>query len=96
MSKTQKPIIESRLEHDQFLKSTVKRKILIVDDNKDLVVILETALKIWGHEVRVATDGLSAIEIAHSFAPEVVILDIGMPVMDGYAICKVMRKDPKL
>lgn len=82
--------------HDQFIKPTTKRKILIVDDNKDLVAILETALKVWGHEVRRATDGLSAIESAHYFAPDVVILDIGMPVMDGYAVCKIMRKDPKL
>jgi CheY-like chemotaxis protein len=86
-----------RLEgHDQFLQRTTKRKILIVDDNKDLVKVLETALKIWGHEVRIATDGFSGIEIAHSFTPDVVILDIGMPGMDGYTACRVMHEDPKL
>ncbi len=86
----------NRTEHDQFLQPTTKRKILIVDDNKDLVKILEMALNVWGHDVRVANDGLSGIEMAHSFVPDVVILDIGMPGMDGYAVCKVMRKDPKL
>jgi hypothetical protein len=85
-----------RMNHDQFLRKATKRKILVVDDNKDLVRVLEIALKIWGHEVRIANDGPVAIRIAHSFAPEVVILDIGMPGIDGYTVCIMMCKDPQL
>lgn len=96
MTTTRNSIKKTITAHDQFLKPTIKRKILIIDDNKDLVHILEIALKVWGHDVRVAHYGLLGIEIAHTFVPDIVILDIGMPGMDGYAACKVMSKDPKL
>lgn len=81
---------------NQFLEPATKRKILIVDDNQDLVRLLVFALKELEHDVRMANNGLLAIEIAHEFVPDVVMLDIEMLGIDGYETCRLMREDPKL
>jgi len=86
----------NRHEHDEFMQKHVNKKVLIIDDNVDLVKILEIAFKTWGHEVRVAHDGFIGLEIAHEFVPDVAIIDIGMPGMDGYSLCKILKRDPKL
>ena len=49
-----------------------------------------------GHTVEMALDGRTAIELAKTFRPEVVLLDIGLPGMNGYVICKAMRREPVL
>jgi PAS domain S-box-containing protein len=68
-------------------------RVLVVDDNRDLCAGLSRFLKILGHEVLVAFDGLSAIEEARSYRPEIVILDIGLPGMDGYEIVRRLRAE---
>jgi CheY-like chemotaxis protein len=70
----------------------VSRRILVVDDNEDASDILAEALRDVGHDVRVAADGLSALAAAAEFAPEVVLLDIGLPVMDGYEVARQLRQ----
>lgn len=72
--------------------ATRLRRILIVDDNQDAGELLAHGLKAAGHEVRVAFDGPSAFEIARSFEPELALLDIGLPVMDGYEVARVLRE----
>ena len=62
----------------------VARRILIADDNKDAAVSLSMLLQMMGHETRTAHDGLAAVELAELFEPDVVLLDIGMPKLDGY------------
>jgi len=57
---------------------------------------LATLLRLQGHEVRIADDGLSALEMAKSYRPDLVFLDIGMPVMDGYEVARQMRQMPGL
>ena len=66
-------------------------RILIVDDNRDQVAALMLLLRMLGHDVRVAYDGLSAIEAAEEFAPDIVLLDIGLPGLDGYEVAKRLR-----
>jgi CheY-like chemotaxis protein len=68
-----------------------RRKILVVDDNIDAANGLRYILESKGHELRVAYNGCSALEIAEIFHPEVIFLDIGMPGMDGYEVCRKAR-----
>lgn len=70
---------------------TARRRVLIVDDNEDSGGLLGEMLGWIGHEVRVATDGPRALEVVETFTPEVAILDIGLPVMDGYALAAALR-----
>jgi PAS domain S-box-containing protein len=75
------------------------RRILIVDDNADAALAMELLLKSSGHETCVAHDGRSAIELAAAFGPDVVLLDIGMPGMDGYEVARRLRqieRDPPM
>jgi CheY-like chemotaxis protein len=67
-----------------------------VDDNQDAARSLATLLEIDGHEVRVAFDGPGAVEAAQAFVPDVVFLDIGLPGMSGYEVCRRLRQEPAL
>jgi CheY-like chemotaxis protein len=69
-------------------------RVLIVDDNRDGAQGLALMLDIEGHEVRTAADGLEALKIAEEFQPHVVLLDIGMPGMDGYETARRLRARP--
>jgi PAS domain S-box-containing protein len=70
-----------------------KRRILVVDDNADALALIAEALATAGHDVRTALDGPRAIEVAAEFLPEIAILDIGLPVMDGYELANRIRED---
>jgi PAS domain S-box-containing protein len=67
-------------------------RVLVVDDNRDAVEILAETLQIEGHHVDVAYDGPSALEIAARCNPDVVLLDIGLPVLDGYEVARRLRR----
>jgi signal transduction histidine kinase/CheY-like chemotaxis protein len=69
-------------------------RVLIVDDNLDAAQMLAEALGAMGHEVGVAADGPSALALAAEAAPEVALLDIGLPVMDGYEVARRLRETP--
>jgi signal transduction histidine kinase len=68
------------------------RRILVADDNNDAVEALALQLQLAGHDVRTANDGMEALEVAESFAPQVVLLDLGMPRMDGYETARQIRQ----
>jgi signal transduction histidine kinase len=70
-----------------------RRRVLVVDDNRDAADTLAEALAQLGHETRCAYDGLEAIETAARFRPEVVLLDLGLPVLDGYEVARRLRED---
>lgn len=70
----------------------VKHRILVVDDNKDSATTLAMMLRLLGNEVRTANDGFEAIEVAESFRPDVALLDIGLPRMDGYETAQRIRR----
>lgn len=69
-------------------------RVLVVDDNRDGAQSLALMLDLEGHEVRTASDGLQALEIAEEFHPNVVLLDIGMPGIDGYETARRLRRRP--
>jgi CheY-like chemotaxis protein len=71
-------------------------RLLVVDDNKDAANSLAALLRLQGHEVRVAHNGLSGLEIAKTYRPEMIFLDIGMPEMDGYEVARRLRNDQDL
>jgi CheY-like chemotaxis protein len=73
---------------------TSRRRILIVDDNRDTATSLATVLMILGHQTQVAFDGLEALEAAREFQPDVVLLDIGMPKLNGHDTARRMRQEP--
>ncbi|TDV07113.1 ATP-binding response regulator [Paraburkholderia caballeronis] len=70
------------------------RRVLIADDNADAAASLLTLLELAGHEVRMAHDGAAALALAESFRPDVAILDIGLPQMDGYEVARALRTLP--
>jgi signal transduction histidine kinase len=67
-------------------------RILIVDDNEDAAELLAEFLTDLGHEVRTAHDGPSALELAATFSPTICLVDIGLPVMDGYEVARRLRQ----
>jgi CheY-like chemotaxis protein len=71
-------------------------RILVVDDDKACAQISMWTLEILGHTVKMALDGPSAIELAKSFHPDIVLCEIGMPEMNGYEVCKAMHREPDL
>ena len=71
-------------------------RVLLVEDNVDAADALAELLRLWGHEVAVAHDGAAAVQMAQTLAPGVVLLDIGLPGMDGYQVASVLRSLPDL
>lgn len=70
------------------------RRILVVDDNRDSADSLALLLRLQGHETRVAYDGRAAVAEAERFRPEVVLLDLGLPKLDGIQACRRIRAEP--
>jgi CheY-like chemotaxis protein len=68
--------------------------VLVVDDNTDSADSLVTLLELLGHTTVAAYDGLSALEVAEQFRPEVVLLDLGLPRLNGFEVCAMIRKQP--
>ena len=71
-----------------------KKKILIVDDETEMSEMETLRLEASGYEVATACDGRSGIAQARQWQPDLVILDIMLPAMDGYQVCKALKKDP--
>ncbi len=70
------------------------RRVLVVEDNADTAATLSALLSISGHETRVAHDGEEGIKQAESFRPDIVLLDLGLPKMDGIEVCRWIRRQP--
>ena len=70
------------------------RRIVIVDDNRDSADSLATLLQITGNQTYLAHDGIEAIEVIEKHRPEVVLLDIGLPKLNGHEVCRRVRKQP--
>jgi PAS domain S-box-containing protein len=73
---------------------TMARRILVVDDNRDSAASLSILLRITGNETNIAYDGLQALEVAEQFRPDVVLLDLGLPKLNGYDVARRIREQP--
>lgn len=93
------PILQVPLEQlpgtDELKRARLSgSRILVVDDNKDSADTLGMLLRLMGNEIRTAYDGLEAIQVAESFRPDLVLLDIGLPKINGYDVARHIRQQP--
>lgn len=72
----------------------MRKKILVVEDDPDLVELLSFNLKQAGFAVGTAMNGIEALKKARSVCPDIILLDLMLPEMDGFAVCEVLRHDP--
>lgn len=77
---------DSEHPFEQVRTTGEAQRILVVDDNVDAAESLTALLRVYGHEVHMVHDGPAALELAPSLLPSIVLLDIGMPGMDGYKV----------
>jgi len=85
---------ESGGESARVEEAPRSRRVLVADDNHDAATTLAMILEMLGNEVRVAHDGEEAVSVAASFHPDAILLDIGMPRLDGYGACERIRLLP--
>jgi len=78
---------------DDAARRSPRHRILVVDDNRDAARSLAMLLKLTGHDTQTAHDGLDAVEAARTYQPHVVLLDIGLPRMNGYDVCRTIRAE---
>ena len=88
MTKNPSLVSSTRLE-----KKTKTGKILVIDDEAEITEIIETFLKDAGYQVLVENSSVMGIERAKSFRPDLILLDIMMPFMDGYEVCEELKKN---
>lgn len=72
------------------------RRVMIVDDNAEAAQVLGMMMETNGHDCRLVFDSTKALKVAENYKPEFVFLDLGMPQVDGYALCRQMRDLPEL
>jgi len=89
------PHVRVVAEGEQPAAVNRRLRVLIVEDNQDAAEMLDMAVSDLGHVTRIAHDGGAAISIATEFAPDVIFLDIGLPVMNGYAVARTLRGRPE-
>lgn len=77
----------------QRSSAAAQQRILVVEDNEDARELMRALIEKMGHDVRTAMDGVSAIELAREFRPALVLLDIGLPQMDGYSLARKLREE---
>ncbi len=73
----------------------IRLRILIVDDNVDAAEIMGVLLESLGHDIQTAHDGHCGVQMARLFRPDVVLLDVGLPEMNGYEVARHLRQDPE-
>ncbi len=67
-------------------------RVLVVEDDEEIAQTLQRSLRLEGYEVRIASDGVSALDDAHAFLPDLVVLDLGLPRLDGIDVARTLRK----
>lgn len=87
--------MQSETNKESSPKKMPGEKILLVDDEQDIIDLIEYNLLKEGYEVHTANNGKDAIKLANAVEPELVILDVMMPTMDGMETCEALRKNPK-
>jgi two-component system, chemotaxis family, CheB/CheR fusion protein len=84
------------VSHAEVITYRGQMRVLLVEDNWDVAESMVALLGVLGHRVRVAYDGLSALDVASVERPDTMLVDIGLPGMDGYEVARRVRNDPKL
>jgi PAS domain S-box-containing protein len=84
----------ARLSLVSPLREEFARRVLVIEDNQDAAESMRDALELNGHVVEIAYAGPEGIEKARTFQPEIVLCDIGLPMMDGYQVARALRADP--
>src|SRR5262249_14904799 len=72
----------------------MRKKVLIVEDNSELLELLRLHLRGAGYAIATAANGVEALKKARSVTPDLVLLDLVLPELDGFAVCETLRKDP--
>jgi len=88
------PTEESRPEPSVPSESVAAHRILVVDDQRESATLLARLLEMSGHTTQVAFDGVEALEAAEKFRPDIILLDIGLPRLNGYDACRKIRAQP--
>lgn len=93
------PVLETAISDGTPVRPEIevagtRRRVLVVDDNHAAADTLAMAVELMGHEVMIARDGSEGLELAASFLPEIVLMDLGMPVMDGWEAARQLRGKP--
>jgi signal transduction histidine kinase len=93
------PGLESPAKHEHLIPADktpiaggAGRRILVADDSRDTAASMASLLAALGHEVRTVHDGIAAVQVAGEFRPEVIIMDVGMPRLNGYDACRLIRE----
>jgi CheY-like chemotaxis protein len=86
--------IQERIGSEMEPDSQPQRRILIVDDNRDSAESLAMLMEITGNQTYLAHDGVEAVAAVEKYRPEVVLLDIGLPELNGYEVCRRVREKP--
>jgi two-component system CheB/CheR fusion protein len=81
---------------DAVAVGSKRYRVLVVDDNHDSAETMSTLVGMWGHDVRVAHDAAAALQAAAAHRPQVVLLDLGLPVVSGYEVAEQLRALPGL
>jgi two-component system, sensor histidine kinase len=71
------------------------RRVLLIEDNADIAEMIRIQLGMWGHEVAVESDGPAGLAAALRLRPDIALLDVGLPGMDGYELAREIRADPR-
>jgi PAS domain S-box-containing protein len=88
------PAVDAELPAAAPRQAVAPRRILVVDDNQDNAQSLAKLLKMAGHELQLAYDGLEAVAAAQRFRPDLVLLDLGLPKLNGFDVCRELRAQP--
>ncbi len=95
----EKPLgpVDARAGYSNFpMETATRRRVLVVDDNTDHAESLSFLLKLMGHDTRLAHDGEAALQVAAEFEPDVALIDIGLPRLNGYEVARRLRAEPRL
>jgi CheY-like chemotaxis protein len=87
--------LSSQKRESGAIPRIARQRILVADDNHDAAEALSLQLQLAGHDVRTAHDGVEALAVAEAFEPDIVLLDLGMPKMDGYEVARQVRMRPQ-
>jgi signal transduction histidine kinase len=89
-----RPLPAKVITDDAHAQPDGELRILVVDDNQDGAQAINDLLKLLGHDVRMVHDGEAAVRVATEFRPDLMLLDIGLPILTGYEVCRLIRQQP--